>query len=664
VRASRELADEIIAAAKTWRRANGGKKAEKIALFGAFRGKEEWVPKLKDALGYNTDLPDGYPRLKRDLVATHFGSIPAVRKLAETHKQKDRLAVVSFGDEIGLGRINFKDPKNQTKFRDWLKARGVTAAELGMEPASATLTGDGGDPRLVWFSNLFNEEERFADFRATTEEVKKLFGPEVLAGANYSPHHLALCYGPVFQWVDIFKHNGMSMFWAEDYVFSVPELPQAASWMLAQARCGVKYHKQPIHFYIMPHAPGQTSGFLRRNSLLAVGSGATHLDSFWVAPPENFTENYVAWGYREQFRTLAEANFDTAEAERFAVGGTVRPARVAVVIGKATDFNESRLMVAKGDDPFVRRCKNGPEKVNRILCRKEQQMLYIALKHAGHAVDLITEDDIAERDELKGYDAVYFAGEWIDTRALPKLDAWVKAGGTLYAAAGLGRKNQYDQPETGLLSLLGLTAATADTNLAVMRTLLELPVAEPIDTLTLGGEKVAAVGMRQRLTPAAGTEVLATWSDGTPAATVRSYGKGRAFAVGTLPGTSYMKTGLRVEPFSRGGNKLAFNPTKFARAATKLTRLGIDSAKPAVAVTTSEPLVEALVIDHPRGSLVTLVNWTNAPLKDLSVSVRLPAAPSAVRSVSGQKELKGEYKDGAVTFRLDLAEADYVLLPR
>src|SRR5262249_5031139 len=59
----------------------------------------------------------------------------------------------------------------------------------------------------------------------------------------------------------------------------------------------------------------------------------------------------------------------------------------------------------------------------------------LALRQAGHAVDAITEDDVAG-GILKEYDVVYFAGEWIDTRAIPALDAWVKNGGVLYACAG------------------------------------------------------------------------------------------------------------------------------------------------------------------------------------------------------------------------------------
>ena len=79
-------------------------------------------------------------------------------------------------------------------------------------------------------------------------------------------------------------------------------------------------------------------------------------------------------------------------------------------------------------------------------------------------------------------------------------------------------------------------------------------------------------------------------------------------------------------------------------------------------VVCSNNLVEATVLDAKEGTLVTLVNWTNGPVKDLNVKVRVPFRPSAVRSVSGQRELKAEYADGVASFTLDLAEADYVIL--
>ncbi|MFO0870970.1 MAG: hypothetical protein U0935_18750 [Pirellulales bacterium] len=662
VKTSRQHAEELVKLARTWRAANGGKKARELLFFGSFSGDERWVHDLHDVLGYNTHLPEGYEQTPWRGNHQHVFGIPAIRAYGAALKDKQRQRFISFGDEISLGQINFQDPRNVERFRGWLQQRGITAASLGIDPSELKLVKE-GHPKLVWYSNLFNEEERFADYRANTEAAREAIGPHVLTGANYSPHHLALCYGPVFQWVDLFRHQGMSMFWAEDYIFSVPEVPQIWSWMLAQARCGVKYHGQPIHMYVMPHAPGQTPELLRTNMLAAVGMGARHIDSFWVAPAERFTENYVAWGRHEQFRALREAIYDSAEAETLAVGGVVRPARVAVIIGKATDFHESRLLVDKQADVLASRCRNAPERLNQILCRKDQQMLYLALRHAQHAVDLITEDDIISRNELARYDVVYFAGEWIDSSAVEKLDAWVHGGGVLYATAGLGRFDQFEQPNAAMFRLLGIKDAVTTKNVAIIRTLLELPLLPPIDTLTLNGESVAAVGMRQQLVPNDATP-LAKWRDGSVAATVRDHGKGKVFAVGTLAGNSYMQTALRRQPFARGGKKHVYHPVDFAPAATQLVRLGVAARPLEQAAVCSHPHVEAAVIDHPRGTLVTLLNWTNRPVQGLTVRVRLSAAPAAARSVRGQAALPVAYDQGVASFQLDLPDADYVLLPK
>lgn len=663
VRPSRELAAELVKLSKTWRQSNGGKKPQQLLYYGDFRPNTDWCMDLKDALGYNTEMPDRYDHVKRDQVT--FGLFPADRVRQDaakmTPEQKARLAIVSYGDEISLGKIDFNDPVMQAKFVEWLKAKGVTQADLGVAPEQAKLT-ETGDARLAWYSNLFNEEQRFAIYADATKAVKEAIGPEVLAGANYSPHHLALSYGPIYQWVDIFKHNGMSMFWAEDYIFSVPEVPQIISFMFAEMRCGTKYNHQPIHMYVMPHAPGQTAANLRRNMVFSIGAGATHIDNFWVAPEETFTENFVAWPYRETFHTIHDSIFDSGEVEKVAVGGKVRTGRVAVVLSKATDFNESRLQIDKALDPFISRSNNAPKTVEQTICRKDQQMLYLALRQAQQGVDLITEDDIAD-DILKNYDVVYFAGEWIDHRAVRKLDQWVNNGGVLYATAGAGHFNEFGSPEPAMRHLLGIKDSKVEKNLYVYRTLLELPLATPIGTITLNGRKIPAIGMKQTLMPDT-AKVIGTWDDGSAAVTENTYGKGKVYTVGTLAGTSYMKTALRITPFARGGNKVVYNPTDYDPAATALVRLGIDARKPAQEVVCSNNLVEANVIDNTGGTLVTLTNWTNAPAKNVTVSVKLPAAPKTARWVGAQKEVPVNYANGMATFTVDVPEADYVLLTR
>lgn len=660
VRTSRERAAEVIALTKKWRNSNGGKKPQTLAYYGSF-GNNEWGLELKDALRYNTLLPNKYEHLQRDGYFQHVFGVEEIQKFAATLPNKENFRVLSFGDEISLGEIDWASPEMQTKFNAWLQAKGVTKADIGVDPATAKLTKT-GDPRLMWYSNRFNEEERFGVYRASTEAAKAAIGPHVLTGANYSPHHLALSYGPIFQWVEIFKHNGMNMFWAEDYIFSVPEVPQILSFMFAEMRAGTKYNNQPIHFYVMPHAPGQTAENLRRSMVFAVGSGAAHIDSFWVGPEENYTENFVAWGYNDTFRVLRESILDSGEVEKVSVGGKVRPGRVAVVLSKATDFNETRLLIDKAKDPFLSRSKNAPAQVQQILCRKDQQMLYVALRNAQQGVDLITEDDIKD-GILKGYDVVYFAGEWIDHNAAKTLDAWVRQGGVLYATAGIGHLNEFNEPEAGLRKILGLKGSTLSKNLYVIRTFLELPHAPSIGTITMGGQKIPAIGMKQVLSPDT-AKVLGTWEDGSAAVTVNDYGDGKAFAIGTLAGNSYMKTGLRLIPFARGGEKTVYNPTDFDAAATKLVRLGIDAKPTSREVFASNTFVEALVIDKGNDTLVTLTNWNNAPVKDVKVSVKLPAAPKSIRQIAANKTLPVAYTDGTATFAVDLAEADYVLISR
>ena len=286
------------------------------------------------------------------------------------------------------------------------------------------------------------------------------------------------------------------------------------------------------------------------------------------------------------------------------------------------------------------------------------------MRHAQHGVDLITEDDIVELNALRKYDVVYFAGEWINSQAVGKLDDWVQAGGILYASTGLGVKNQYDEPEKGLLKLLGLRQATLAKNLYHVRPLLELPLADSIDTITVGEQKIPAIGMKQELTPVGNdVEVVGRWSNNKAAVTVRSHGKGKAIAVGTAAGATYLKTGTRAVPWARGGRVNLYNPDQFDAAATDLLRMGIASKEVQRPVICSEPLVESFVLDSKAGALLTLVNWSNeASLPELAVDIQVRAQPKRVFSVTQQKQLSAEYAKGRLTFTVPLEAADYIAI--
>jgi len=673
VRASRDYAQELIGLAKkTWRTANGGKKPKELLYYGACNKMDtDWMPALKDALGYNTLLPDNYDHAPVDGYFQHASTPDAITKLAQSlGDKKASFKVCSFGDEIHIGNINWDDAANQTKFTAWLQQKGLTAKDLGVEPAAAKLADRNSNARVGWYATTFNEEEQFANFRAMSDQAKREIGPQVETGANYSPHVMPQYYGPIYQWIDIFKHKGMTMYWAEDYVFSVPQPPQFVSWMFSTVRCAVKYNQQKIHFYIMPHAPGQLASFFRRGMVYAMGAGANHVDNFWVAPAENFTENFVSWGYTDMFQAIHESIYDSGEIEPYRAGGTFRPGRAAVLISKATDYNERREALDPAQDPFMKLCGNPPNKPKGktqaeqvTIGRLDQQLLYLALKHDQLAVDLLTEEDVLE-GRLKGYDVLYCAGQWIDHRVPPVLEGWVKDGGILYASAGLGHKNEFDEDDAGLAGVLGVKIGAMKRNALTLRPFMELPLVEPIDTITMGEKKIPAIALRQDLTPDS-AKVLATWADGKPAVTVRELGKGKAFAVGTAAGHTYYRTGLRKTPYARGGKKTVYNPVNFDAAATELALLGAHAKEVARDVKCSNTYVEALVIDNAKGTLLTLVNWDNEPVNGMKATVKLPFKPKSVRSVEQQKDLEGwTYENGELVLTTDLNWADYLLLAK
>lgn len=636
VSTSKSQQEKVIAASLTWPKANSGKKPKEVLFFAHFP-----LEKMRDALGYNTGLPDGYDRA-------------------------EHVEIVSFGDEIGLnnfGSVDFADAAVQARYRGWLTSKGITAADLGGDPAQAVPVHQ-GSARDVWYSRLFEEQQLIDIFQRRTRSAEEAAGKPVLTGANFSPHHGVLYYGDVAKWVDLFKNRGMSMFWTEDYIFSSPVPPQIISWQLATMRCAVKYHNLPMRYYVMPHSPGQEPGFVRRNALLAVGTGVRQIDNFCVAPMEGMTENYVSWRYPEMFRTLHDCIYESGEAESILATAKLRPARVAVIIGKATDFNESRLSIDKSRDPLISLCDNAPAQITQTLCRNDQQYLYLALRNAGYAVDLITEDDIAQDGILSNYSMVYFAGEWIDSRAVRKLDEWVRNGGILYATAGAGYLNEFAEPNPAMLGLLGLQSTSLRKNAISMRALLELPIAPQIDTISLtGGAKIPAVGMRQALAPDT-AEVIGTWADGTPAVTVRSYGSGKAYTVGTLPGTAWMRSGVKAEPASRGGVRKAENPVGYSVATECLVMLGVGDARVDRDVLVSKRGIETVVADGNNGTMLTIVNWTNKPIRNVKVEVRMPEAPRVIRSVQSGKNLKWKYADGRTTFSTSVNDADFVLFEK
>src|SRR5262249_40416863 len=143
-------------------------------------------------------------------------------------------------------------------------------------------------------------------------------------------------------------------------------------YLLTALRCGAKYHDDPIHWYVMPHFPGNTPDDLRRAWYTALGHGAKQLDFFCATPLSvAYTENYVTSEAKETWRTSHDLVHETGQMEHVVFPAKVREAEVGMLISFAQDVWET--------DPAY---------------NHERKCLYLALRQMGFAVDFITEADI------------------------------------------------------------------------------------------------------------------------------------------------------------------------------------------------------------------------------------------------------------------------------
>jgi hypothetical protein len=78
-------------------------------------------------------------------------------------------------------------------------------------------------------------------------------------------------------------------------------------------------------------------------------------------------------------------------------------------------------------------------------------------------------------------------------------------------------------------------------------------------------------------------------------------------------------------------------------------------------VSCSVPRVENTVIQAKQGTVISLINWSGAPQKNLKVTVHVPVPAKQISLASGGAVTMNKEK-GALVFTLDLDAADALIL--
>jgi hypothetical protein len=384
-------------------------------------------------------------------------------------------------------------------FHSWLVMNGVTAAQAGCASfAPQSCAYDASPDKSKINPALFFHSARFADFFGVFESsffnltsqlraLQKSTGrqPNTHTCANFPP-------GVVFKfpglnrtrlrswlplvnlWVSGMRQGLFTLPFSEDYVFQSScgsqqmfdlsvDVSRASVRPLGNLSAGgspLSARTAPLHRlpgtatvpgrammqYVMSYFPGNTVDSQRRRFFGSLAHG-------------------VKWFHLYSFNSYATSGGDP---------GPDVTAEPGMYEGIRLETNALGMF-----DDIIAAGANGPQGAKAAMLFSAtadiwlegygtsgaaKRSLYIAVRHAGIALDVVVEEDLLSegRAAVAQYAVVYIADRRITTAAGTALTAWVNDGGTVLSALGGAMTNETNQPNLPVLRLLGIASAELD----------------------------------------------------------------------------------------------------------------------------------------------------------------------------------------------------------
>ncbi len=600
-----------------------------------------------------------------------------IRAPAQATKPAPRPTLFNFSDEITAPALG-TDPAALRHFHAWLQAQNVRPAELGVKQLEEVVPIDSPDTlrqrrkqdprvanRIFYYTTRFRQAAATERLRWLTESFHRYAAPNVLTSSLVADHPYFSGSGlgmgmdtPNMAW----GGYPLSLDWFDLARQGPLDVPGIEDWLGLQYMYGPRYTwegfqlmgfqaaifrsgsrgRQPTIAWITPS--DATNLVLKTTSALA--QGAKHFFYWTYGPTATSTENY--WSdLRGEYDGIVRVTRQLASAEHIIEPGTTRKTRVALLYSLSSDLWQ-------------------PWGYIHML---ERRATYLALVHDQYLVDMLTEEDIAA-GRLADYDVLYAVDPSIGGRASIAIERWVRDGGYLFGACGVGSRDEFNDPASGLARAFGIEPAVqVDVHAGEYRVRGSLDSMEYFDRVRLDrsavlGEPAAfgALGVQVTFKPTTG-RVVGRFKESTPAAVLNEHGRGKALYLGACPGLSYLKDAGFVatqlkEEYPSMQRRIATGLAA-ARGVSRLVEL-------------SQPVVEAGIYDAPAGTALVLANFTYRPIESLTVRIPLAKSAKSVRSVQhgplrfndepASPALRGQGYSAVAAFSTRLKFNDVILL--
>lgn len=592
---------------------------------------------------------------------------------------------VNLGDEIGQA-ITIQEIREQPQalayFREWLQAQGQTAqVKARGESWTPQLFGanrwEEVEPRALTFSNpgtpgpamereaanakatpaekrRFYWTQRFLDhytqmfYRTAMQAVHKYFPQVKQADVNFQAGPIQMGFlgndneystTGVLDMMEMGRSGALSGMKIEDWInIDFADLGIGFNLFGAEVmHAGARKHDLPLTTYIIGYQP-----YSRIHAWLS--QGAKEFDLYLYGPYSNIGP---AWGDDKQsLQQVAQATREIKKWEGPIAAARKRPTKAAMLVAYTSETMQGR----------------------GLYFPMERQQLYIALRHSGVPIDIVSEQEIAEDEILKNYTLLFVGDPEVRADVQQKIAGWVQNGGHLWAEAGAMNWDEYSELSRVMEPVFGvskneavLQAGGLSWGAPFWQTTTEKMAFSPQGKIhapdLLGGAgEVTAWGFRLNAMPTTG-KVVGTYEDGKPAIVLNSHGKGQALLVGALVGEAYARAHWPKDVPVEKRTFESGQPER-ALAAALVPQAGVERP-----IELSVPGVYSSILDTPDGALIFLNNASGRPLDELTVQLNEAGKVLHIESLKRGK-LTPRSEQGRLVVEIPLKDTDILRVSR
>jgi hypothetical protein len=539
-----------------------------------------------------------------------------------------------------------KNPAGLQRFRDFLSGQKLTPQDLGAKswdqvlPIGQSQATSLESRKLYYWTMRFFPWDSSRYFADANRALEKAFYPgfktftnwNFFSGRSYVPGAVANNADKLSpdagmggqDWHEFARLKGSNVLWVEDWFGD----NRTFQWSFYMARLDAAANLSNLTTggYIVPRTAGDMPNGILQKIVAVPGLGAKSLKYFVFGPEYNFPSNCYSFK-SHLLQKMAQAHAMVAKAEPLLYPGKRPPITTALLFPRS-----AQMWDIKGKAPLpIISLKERPkypisDATNNNLTRAtvdylaELYGIYTALQHSNIPATFIDEEQLTAKD-LQNIKVLYITAPNLPAESVPILQAWVSQGGTLVTTLRAGSRDRYDDP---------LPAFTQAFNLGP----------NPTQSRQLLIDSLGAVNPADIDNPSGQAPFTST-----------KIGQGAAIHFPWLPGLSYLKSGKdwdKKDKFPHG-----FNTDTAASIAKPISP---DTAWAKL----SHPDIETPLLVSDKGTVMTLLNWSNSPVQKLTVSINLGFTPTKVQSVT-HGPIKTTTSNNITTLDIPLDAADYVL---